>query len=380
MVKSLRINSVQNIAGFSSCYACGGETAGIIVKDFYNSDQKDFYGYLDEISRIYLKNFPIDHICNFLILIHKDLTADLWVNNVPIQVSIIGKKTIKGGDLVRLSDIADISSIHFTNIEICDTDNIVFCFKKGWKFGLYFDFSRHNEDCISSSIDDLYNELGYYYKYLSFQEEYSVLQNETISEQMFYDGWFPFIQIIGKEFRNLSKIYNDLYYKDTEKFNYFIENLIKKFDRNRIESFVNNWWNKKVFLEKQLILKSGIEAYLKDTQDGFINCIKNLYSEIEGIVRLTYHENKKSNPKFKELVKYIEEEAKSKFLSINSLGFPEVFIEYLKEFVFKDFDLDSENINFSRHSTSHGVANANDYTKTKALQAILILDQLYYYL
>jgi hypothetical protein len=63
------------------------------------------------------------------------------------------------------------------------------------------------------------------------------------------------------------------------------------------------------------------------------------------------------------------------------LGFPTIIYDYLNITIFNNFNpLLNGKIDLSRHSTSHGVANAEDYTKIKALQAILTLDQLYFYL
>jgi hypothetical protein len=52
----------------------------------------------------------------------------------------------------------------------------------------------------------------------------------------------------------------------------------------------------------------------------------------------------------------------------------------LNEVVFKDFDLKTGKVDLSRHAVSHGVADQKEYTKVKALQAILIIDQMYFYL
>ena len=65
---------------------------------------------------------------------------------------------------------------------------------------------------------------------------------------------------------------------------------------------------------------------------------------------------------------------------MKSLGFPDIFFKYLGEIFFKNFDLKTGDVDLSRNTASHGVAKAEDYTKTKALQGILILDQIYRYL
>ena len=77
---------------------------------------------------------------------------------------------------------------------------------------------------------------------------------------------------------------------------------------------------------------------------------------------------------------YIEQKAKNKFISMESLGFPDIFYKYLKEVLFKSFDLKKDEVDLSRHSTAHGVAKPEQFTKDRALQAILTLDQMYRYL
>ncbi len=143
-------------------------------------------------------------------------------------------------------------------------------------------------------------------------------------------------------------------------------------------SFVNNWWRNPIFKEKQQLIESGVKSYL----DGnHIASIKTLYSEIEGIIRVGYaRETDKERISFSDLKKYIHQKAADKFTSQDSLGFPDLFIRYLDESFLRNFDLQTGEVNVSRHSTSHGVAKSEDYTKDKALQGILILDQIYRYL
>jgi hypothetical protein len=112
----------------------------------------------------------------------------------------------------------------------------------------------------------------------------------------------------------------------------------------------------------------------------YINCVKTLYSEIEGIIRISYVREKKKNPSFIELVGYTKRKADGKFGARESLGFSDVFYRYLNEVVFKNFDLGTGQVDLSRHIVSHGGADQTQYTKNKAIQAILILDQMYFYL
>jgi len=59
---------------------------------------------------------------------------------------------------------------------------------------------------------------------------------------------------------------------------------------------------------------------------------------------------------------------------------PESFLEYLQNVVFANFDVEKGDFDLSRNSASHGVASDEQYTRSRALQAILILDQIYCYI
>ena len=89
---------------------------------------------------------------------------------------------------------------------------------------------------------------------------------------------------------------------------------------------------------------------------------------------------KGKDPNFEELIDFVKEKAEGKFGPRISLGFPDVFYNYLKETIFQNFDLKTGQVDLSRHTVSHGVAEQMEYTRTKAMQAILIVDQMYFYL
>ena len=77
---------------------------------------------------------------------------------------------------------------------------------------------------------------------------------------------------------------------------------------------------------------------------------------------------------------YVNEKSKNKFTSINSMAFPSFFYDYLQKNIFKNFDLETGEVDLSRHRSSHGVAHFSKYTKEKALQAILVLDQIFFFI
>ena len=125
--------------------------------------------------------------------------------------------------------------------------------------------------------------MGALYRYLSFYHVYKVLESKSQFEMMLKDGWFPFIEIL-EEYKELSKGYQD---------NNTLEDrtkaFIAKLDANTYPiRLLRKWWKNPIFDSKKTLIQAGISAYLQDTKEGYINCIKNLCTEIEGILRESY--------------------------------------------------------------------------------------------
>ncbi len=374
-MKKIHLDQVQDFAGFSTKNVKKGETAKILTRASVISDEPEFYTYTEQISNIFLNKFGIfiNTVFQFLVLIHKDLSADLYINDFPVAIEMRVKRDIQKGEVVREGDIADMRRLKFPDIKIVETDKVIYCFKVGWKFGLFFDLNpQHNLD-----VDEMFLALGELYRYLSFQYVYNVLESKVQFEEMIKDGWFPFIEIIGSEYKSLAKAYQNKFDFENK-----IKKLVDSFNKVRIEKIVKKWWSNQIFKDKQLLLEAGVNAYLRGDNHGFINCIKTLSSEIEGIIRFQYFSEtgKGKNVHLRALLQHIIKKGKIKSGSDYSLLFPLPFLSYLKNIVFANFNLESGRVDLSRHSSSHGVANARDYTKIKALHMILILDQIYFYI
>ena len=157
--------------------------------------------------------------------------------------------------------------------------------------------------------------------------------------------------------------------------------LLDKFDKPRLETMTNRWWKHPLFEEKQELLQAGIDAFLSGTKSDYINCIKTLYSEIEGIMHALYFEDSGERTRhIQKLIDRLIEVGERSTEDDQSLLLPQYFLNYLTENIFKKYDLTTGKVDFSRHSALHGVALGEDYTSAKALQALLTLDQIYFYL
>ncbi|MBA7705270.1 hypothetical protein ES703_114096 [subsurface metagenome] len=367
------IDAVQDIGGFSLINVEKGHYFWLLTRTTTTSDDPEFYKYIEQLSNPIFNKVGIfpNAVYQYLLLIHDDLSADLYINDFPVAIKIMVKRDVKKLEVIKNKDIADIQRLKFPNIEIVETDKVIYCFKVGWKFGLFFDLNRELD------TDEMALTLGTLYRYLTFQYVYEVLKNEAQFEEMIRDGWFPFIEIIGGEYRSLSEAYQNKFHFEER-----VDKIVGNFDKARIGRITNRWWKKQIFEDKRGILQAGINAFLCSDNDGYINCISTILPQVEGIIRLKYFADtgKGRQVKAKELLLYLIEKGKEKSGSSESLFLPLHFLKYLNDVVFSDFDLETGKVDLSRHSSSHGVAKAEAYTKTKALQAILILDQIYFYI
>ncbi len=368
------LDTVQDIDinGFSLTNVEKDNYFWLLTKATINSDEPEFYRYVQQLSNPIFNKvgvFP-NAVYQFLIIIHRDLSADLYINDFLVEVEMMAKRDVKKGEIITNRDIADIRRLRFPNIKIAETDKVIYCSKVGWKFGLFFDLSRE------LNADAMELDLGKIYRYLSFQHVYEVLANETQFEEMMKDGWFPFVEIVGSEYKSLSEAYQNRFHFEDK-----IDKIVDSFDKERIEKITKKWRRNPIFNDKKGILQAGIDAFLQGNDKGYINCIKTLLTEVEGIIRHQYlRDTEKGWVKEKALLSHLIERGKEKSGSSESLFLPLYFFKYLNDVVFSNFDLETGKVDLSRHSSSHGVAKAEAYTKTRALQVILILDQIYFYI
>ncbi|HUT22417.1 MAG TPA: hypothetical protein VMX18_03365 [Candidatus Bipolaricaulota bacterium] len=374
-------DKVDNLAGFSTKNVKDGEVAEILIRAKLTSDEPVFYKYMDQISNLFLSRAGVleDSVCQFLIVIHDDLSADLYVNDFKVLVEIKAKRDVKVGEAITDADVADIRKIKFGDISIVSNDSVIYCFKVGWRFGLFFDFTAvdfHTGDHQQLDMEKMELSIGGLYRYLSFYHVYKTLEAGAQFADMRKDGWFPFIEIIAIAYKQLTEVYQNRF-----DFENRIKIIVDSFDSSRIKKITEKWWQNKIFSEKKALIGAGVNAYMQNNPDGFVTCIKTLWSEIEGVLRILYFVDtgKGVGIKSYELSKHIVEKAKNKTGSDHSLLFPLPFLTYLKDVVFATFNVEAGNIGMSRNSAGHGVAEPQQYTKQRALQLILILDQLFFY-
>lgn len=374
----IHLDKVENLAGFALERADpGASSVKVLTRAALTSDEPEFYTYIEHLSSMFFgrRDAPVNRsaVVQFLAVLHADGSADVYINDFTVVVEIQAKRDIKAGELVSEADIADVRRLRIPEIPIADSDKVIYCFKVGWRFGLVFDLDR-TEKLDLAQFETL---CGGLYRYLSFRYVYALLEGGPQFEAMIADGWFPFIQLLGRDYKQLIETY-----QTTPILRDRIDGVVGRFGKERIDRVVSRWWTNAVFRDKRAILEPAVNAFVRGEQGDFVLCIKTLYPEVEGIIRTLYFSEtgKGDGVTTRELLKHLVEKGRSKSGSEASLFLPLQFFEYLANVVFARFSLEDGKVPLSRHSSSHGVATADDYTKTRALQAILTMDQIYFYL
>jgi hypothetical protein len=360
------------LAGLSTSYAAPGETVTFVTKMFISSLEDNFPMIATNLLSSVLHFDPASSLNSLLVLIKPDNKGYIY-QKFPFGTQVIVKRAIEAHRFIFKKDVADIISVFFSD-EIIDLnpedgDRIIWLFRENWNFGLFFDFSRELKK------EKILKDMGLFYRRLSYLSEYNFLEKSANFDAMIQDGWFPFVTLIGDGIDDLRT-----YYEEGEKHPSILQELISSFTESRLTDITSRWWSNQLFNSKKNILQAGINSYLKNEEGGYINAVKNLVTELEGIIRVSYIRDLDKTPTTKDLVKYITEKGKDKFSSIGSLCFPDKFLDYLSNYIFRPFNVQAGQMPESRHSVAHGVAQDEVYSQEFALKLILTLDNIYFFL
>ncbi|WP_221989571.1 hypothetical protein [Rhizobium laguerreae] len=303
-----------------------------------------------------------------LLVIHPDNTGDLWLDTAAVTLQVLAKRSMVAGTVLFENDIADLTAMSFPLVEIGPHDRVVCIFREGWRFALFFDFNPKGELAIA----DMERDLGTLHRRLKYRDLYDAIADENVFGRLIDAGWFPFVEILGREFRNLAtQCEAGFELEEVEK------KLLAAFNAQRIESMFVRWMAKPHFAGKERLLRSALNNFAAGDS---IAVIKIVLTEIEGILREAYRRVQGKGAKLKRLLEFAVQSAEAKAGQPDTLLFPAAFGHYLKSYTFADFDPVARTGNAgSRHAVGHGEADADSYTHVRALQALLTLDQLAFY-
>lgn len=367
----IKLSGVE-IHGVSTTSAREGENVRVLTSLAMTSDDVRFHPIVENLGRAVLhlaqaagSGVALDRAHTVLMVVRPDKTAELWVDAAAVSVTVMMKRSITGGSFVMESDVADIQEMSFPCVEIGPEDGVLCLFREGWKFGLYFDFNLRK----ALDLSEFHRSLGTLLRNLRYRQHYQFVGNEGLRQRLTQQGWFPFAEIIGHEFEELmNHVHSGWPVEDAE------PALLVKFDTSRLKRILERWLVKPEFASRESLLRAAIDAYIEDKP---IATIKILLTEIEGVLRDAHIAKRGESAKLKKLLEFVVDAAKSRAGGDDTLLFPNAFGEYLQLHTFGAFDpMTGAGNAGSRHAVGHGAAQPASYTKVRALQAILALDQI----
>jgi hypothetical protein len=303
-----------------------------------------------------------------LLVIRPDDSAELWVDTAAISMQAIIKRDAPSGTVLFESDIADVLGMTFPLVEIRPADRIVCFFRQDWRFALHFDFNPKG----NFSLDKIAKSLGTLHRNLKYRHLYDVIENETVFTRLIQAGWFPFVEIIPSEFRQLAALC-----EDGLDFRAFEADIVAKFNLQRLDRMFQRWNAKPHLAPREKLLAAAVAAFIRNDP---IAVIKIILTEIEGILADAYRAAYGRGAKIKKLLEFAAASAEDKSGGSNTLLLSEAFARYLARYTFANFDpRGPAGTAGSRHAVGHGAAAAETYTQVRALQALLTLDQIAFY-
>ncbi|WP_197507119.1 hypothetical protein [Mitsuaria sp. 7] len=295
--------------------------------------------------------------------------AEFWFDAAAVTLRCTVKRPVEMATVVFEHDISDVTGMDFPMVEIGPADKVLCLFREGWGFGLAFDFNA------SGNLDReaFVKALGRLHRVLRYRAQYGAVTNSTVFNALVGAGWFPFVEIIHREFKELAALVEaqvDLTATEA--------GMVKAFSGDRVDHMLQRWLEKPHFQAKADLLKEAVSQFQAGKP---IPVIKIILTEIEGVLQDAYRAaNPGQGARQKELLRFAVASAEARAGDSDTLLFPTAFGEYLNGHTFANFDPTAQNGTAgSRHAVGHGAAAQETYTMTRALQAILTLDQLAFY-
>jgi hypothetical protein len=372
----LRFTNVEPLAGFSAEAAKGGQQIRIWTKLALTSDEPLFHRLVENLANV------ISHMAKqaglgvnlrradtVLLVLKPDATAELWVDTAAVSIRCAIKRAIVAGTVVFEHDIADVTGMSFPCVTFGMADKVLCLFREDWRFGFAFDMNPEGK----LDLEGFTTTLGTLYRELRYKHLYDAISEPAVFDNLLTAGWFPFVEIISAEFR-------DLLHHCEAGFNIgeVEDKIIAKFDDARMQRILERWVAKPHFAAKADLLSAAISAFRNKEP---VAVIKILLTEIEGVLNDAHRAvHGGQGAKLKDLLTFAEVSAERKAGGSNTLLFPKAFGRYLREHTFANFDpIAQTGTAGSRHAVGHGAASQDSYTMPRALQAVLTLDQLAFY-
>ena len=355
-----------------------GEEATLITREFVSStDVEEFkLKAMEGIPNILLSHIPKEQrdalvpVQFMVALMRPDNTVTLYLDTIEGDLSpaleTVPKRVWNRGESLTIDDIADVKRLEYPNITFPPDAGILVLFKVGDRRGLFYDFVPLIES--KPREFDVEKSLARFFGYLSQQHLFQI--DDDTWKYLFDNQWFPFIALkaITRE-----KLIN------AAKARLFLDDLLPEIS-NEVKANCENLririQNHSIFADHSKLLEHALDRYIAD---DFISSTSIILPRIEGIMRTLYRSSGLTDKPGQS--KMAAAAVQARVIDQSGLFIlPDKFHEFLTKVYFADFGRPSLPDIVSRHSVSHGVANQADFNQKSATIALLILDQISFFL
>lgn len=372
----LRFTNVEPFEGVTIDGAEVGKQLHVLTKLALTSDEPMFHQLVENLANVitHMTKQPSIGVdlrrADMVLLVFKpDATAELWLDTAAFSLRCTVKRSIAAGTAVFERDIADVTGMSFPCVTFGPADKVLCLFRENWRFGFAFDMNPEGK----LDIEGFTMTLGTLYRNLHYKQIYDAISEVAFFDKLLDAGWFPFVEIITVEFRDLLD-----HCEAGGNIGEAEDQILANFNAARMQHILARWSANPHFAAKANLLNAAINAFCKNEP---IAAIKIVLTEIEGVLNDAYravHGGK--GAKLNNLLDFAEVSAERKAGGPNTLLLPKAFGRYLREHNFVNFDpIAQTGTAGSRHAVGHGAAAQDSYTMQRALQAILTLDQLFFY-
>jgi hypothetical protein len=375
--KPIKVADVGSLTGFLiDAVPAGGGQAAQATKGALTSDEPFFHRCVEGIEIVVREAavragtaINLRKADTALLVFKPEGTAEFWIDTAAESLQCIAKRTVGVATAVFERDIADIVGMNFPAVSFAPEDRVVCLFREGWGFGLAFDFNpdgSFDRQAFSQSLGTLVRTLRY-------RHLYGAMKNPAVFQRLLDKGWFPFAEIINAEVKELSA-----HAEAGFDLSLWEQQLVASFDGSRLDRILQRWKQKPHFEAKMVLLEEAIGSFKAERP---ASVIKIVLTEFEGVLNDAHRAaNGGAGARLKDLLKFVSASAEAHTGGTDTLLFPAAFGKYLEQHTFANFDpVAQTGTAGSRHAVGHGAAAQETYTMTRALQAILTLDQLAFY-
>jgi len=289
----------------------------------------------------------------------------VYVNELIIKSKVLVKRAVKAGEEVYKDDIGDVKSVLLEGVNVPDDAGFLILFSVGWRKGLYYDFRPLSpEDPIKRDLD-LSVLLGQLYSYLLFQERWRVSEETWI--QFFSQGWFPFISLRTDTIKIMINHIRE---------GWPVDDLLASISAEvgkALPMMLERWRDISAFSEHVPFFDVAAGHF---TKNDHISCTSVLCPRIEGVMR-SFHilQSKGQKATQDRMAKTVTSSEGNE----SSLLLPDRFRKYLLDVYFANFDPEGQKP-LSRHTVSHGVAEASKFDLKASTIGFLVIEQLSYFI